>query len=68
MSIFSENVRKFRLERGLSQAELGKMINVCQVVIHDYEIAKITPKPDTFVRLAKALGTTCEELVFGQES
>ena len=65
MSNFSENVRKLRIERGLSQAELGKMIDVSQVVIQNYETEKITPKPTTFVRLAKALGTTCEEIVDG---
>lgn len=63
MSDFARNVRKFRLERGLTQAELGKKVDVCQVVIQNYEKGKTTPKPENFVRLAKALGTTCEKLV-----
>lgn len=63
MSNFSENVRRLRLANGFTQAELGKMINVSQVVIADYEREKITPKPTTFVKLAKALGTTCEEMI-----
>lgn len=63
MSNFAKNVRRLRKRKGLTQAELGKLIDVSQVVIHNYESEKITPKPTTFVQLAKALGVTCEELI-----
>ena len=63
MSNFAKNVRRLRKRKGLTQAELGEMIDVSQVVINNYESEKITSKPTTFVRLAKALGVTCEELV-----
>ena len=63
MSNFAKNVRRLRKRKGLTQAELGEMIDVSQVVINNYESEKITPKPTTFVRLDKALGVTCKELV-----
>lgn len=63
MSELSKNVRILRTKQGLTQEELGKKIDVSQVTVRNYETEKITPKPTTLVRLARALGVTVEQLV-----
>lgn len=62
---FAENVKKLRLEKGLTQAELGEKIFVAQPTVRNYEQGKIEPRPNTLVRLARALDTTVEQLVEG---
>lgn len=63
---FAENLKKLREEKGLSQAELAKLINVAQPSIANYERCKVLPTIVTGVDLARVLGTTCEELVKGE--
>ena len=63
---FAENLKKLRDEKGLSQAELARMANISQPSVANFEIGKIVPTIITGVDLAKALGTTCEQLVKGE--
>ena len=65
---FAENVRKLRLEKGLTQAELGEKIFVAQPTVRNYEQGKIEPRPNTLVRLARALDTTVEQLLKDQQN
>ncbi len=62
---FSDNVKRLREAKGYSQAELGKILDVSQQTISDYEKGKKQPTIVTGVDLAKALGVTVEELVSG---
>lgn len=62
---FSDNAKRLREEKQYTQAELGKLVGVSQQVIGDYEKGKKLPTIVTGVDLAKALGTTVEELVEG---
>lgn len=60
---FGENIRKLREEKGMSQAELADKVGVTQSMIARYETYVKVPNIQTSVKLAKALGTTCEKLV-----
>lgn len=60
---FAERLKKMRAEKGLSQAELGKLINVSAVTVCNYENGKIKPFVNTQIQLAKVLGITVEELM-----
>lgn len=60
---FSESVKKLREQKGLSQAELAEQVDVTQPMIAQYEKGLKIPTIITGVQLARALGTTCEELV-----
>ena len=62
---FSDNAKRLREEKQYTLAELGKLVGVSQQVIGDYEKGKKLPTIVTGVDLAKALGTTVEELVEG---
>ena len=58
-----ERIRKARLARGLTQAELGKKIGVSQRMVTYYEVRGVSPTPELLVKLAHVLGIPVEELV-----
>jgi transcriptional regulator with XRE-family HTH domain len=61
-----DRIRKFRLAKGLTQTELGKMVGVTQRVITYYEVRGVSPPPDLLVKIADALGVSLDEL-FGRK-
>lgn len=60
---FSNNLKRLREEKELTQAELAKRIQVAQPTIAMYERGTKLPSILVGVELAKVLNTTCEELV-----
>lgn len=60
---FSDNLKKAREREGMTQLELAKAIGVSQPTVAQYEKGQILPTIITGVSLAKALNTTCEDLV-----
>lgn len=59
-----DNIKKYRMAKGLSQTELAKMIGVAQKQISQYESGQRRPDCFNIVYLAKALDTTAEKLVY----
>jgi transcriptional regulator with XRE-family HTH domain len=57
------NVRDFRDQRGLSQAQLAKMIGVSQPRIAEIERGEANPRLSTIAKLAKALDVSVPELL-----
>ncbi len=56
-------LRQFRLERlGLTQAQLAEMVSVSRQTIIAIERGDYSPSVRLALQLAKALGTTVEEL------
>lgn len=54
-----ERIKALRLEKGLSQEELGRLVGVQRAAINKYEKGLVVNlKRDTANRLAQALGTT----------
>lgn len=64
---FAENVKRLRIEKGLTQAELANLIGIAQPTLAQYEKGLKLPTILTGIALAKRLGTTCEELVSDQK-
>lgn len=60
---FSAKVKQLREQKALTQKELSEKINVSQPTIAQYETGEKVPTIFNGVKLAKILGTTCEELV-----
>ena len=54
--IFARNLKKFRVEAGLSQRELAKETGIAQAHVSDIENAKQNIGLDTMVKLAQRLG------------
>lgn len=53
--IIGERIKKERIRRGLSQQQLGDMLNVSKVSICGYETGTRTPTMETFLDIIKAL-------------
>lgn len=62
---FGHNVRRLRLQRGLSQVELAKQVGVWQTYISRIERGD-TPSIEVAQRLARALGVTIDDLLAEQ--
>lgn len=59
-----KNLSKFRKEKGLTQEDLVKKSGVAISQIRRYETDKASPTLDVIAKLAKALGSSIDELVF----
>lgn len=62
MSI-GKNIKNLRKEKGLTQAELGKRLNVTQQMIGQYENDKNSPQMDTLKKIATALEVEVADLM-----
>lgn len=55
-------IRQFRLEKGYSQKELAKLLNVTSRTISRWEQNNNQPNPDELNKLAKLIGVSAEDL------
>lgn len=60
---FGKRLARIRKEKGLTQVELAKKMDIIQVLISDYERDKLRPYYDTVVNFSKALGVSADELL-----
>lgn len=58
-----QRIRTFRLAKGLTQTELGELVDLSQRQITYYEAAEGSPSPAMLVRLAEVLDVTTDELL-----
>ena len=50
-----ENIKRMRIEKGMTQKELGKMCNIAESAIRRYELGGANPKFETIQKIAAAL-------------
>lgn len=62
MSKVSDNIKNFRLYRGLSQLELANRVGRTVNVISNWELGKNAPDPDSIELICKILEITPNEL------
>jgi transcriptional regulator with XRE-family HTH domain len=62
---FADNLRRLRIERGLSQGELAGMSKLHQTEIARLEAGARSPRLETMVKLAVGLQVTVAALVEG---
>lgn len=55
-------VREKRIEKGLTQKELGRLAGISQTTISHIEIGNYIPMVDTALKIAAVLGVAAEEL------
>ena len=63
---FAENLKTAREKKQISQYELADMVGLNQAAIAYFELGSKVPNIYNGVQIAKALGTTAEQLVDGQ--
>ena len=66
--LFAENLKKYRLAIGLSQAKLAEKVNSSTHYIGMLEIKKRFPSPEMMARLAFALGIDTTEFFLREAS
>lgn len=60
-----ENIKKFRLDKKLTQKELGGLLGVSQAMIGQYESGLRNPKRETAQKIAGALGVSVDDILSG---
>lgn len=63
--MFAENLKKIRTERGISQEELAKKVNIHSVQFSRYERGQTQPSIEVVEKIANALNVSIDILVFG---
>ncbi len=61
--LIGKRIKDMRIERGLSQQELGDLLGVTKVSVCGYENGTRTPSLDTFNLLAEVFNTTTDYLL-----
>ncbi len=59
---FGERLKKSRIAKGWTQAELGKMLNVADATINRYEKDLRRPDPEMLRQMADILGVSIDYL------
>ena len=62
MTPFGENLRKIRIERGMSQEEFAELLGTSKQVISRYETAQRSPKVSTVSEYSEKLGVSIATL------
>lgn len=65
---FEDNVKAARLSAGYTQTEIANALGITAAAVAQWELGGKVPNLKTGVKLARMLGTTCEELVYGKEN
>lgn len=58
-----KNLKRLRLDRGYTQEELGKLLNVQKSAISKYERGTVVPTADILLRLADIFGVSVDVLL-----
>ena len=62
-NVFGKKLKELRLEKNLSQRELGKVFNMCNQTISFWESGSREPDLDTLVKIAHYFDVSLEELL-----
>ena len=60
---FNERLKKYREEKGLTQAQLSELAGITTRQIQNYKGGKARPRLDAAEKIAKALNITTDELL-----
>lgn len=60
---FGTRLKELRMQKGLTQRELGELIGVTKSVISFYELRERTPSPDVLIKLASVFHVSADELL-----
>lgn len=68
MNVFGENLRKIRIQKGMSQDELAHLLGTSKQVISRYETNQRSPKVSVVADYAEKLGVSIESLTTAHEN
>ena len=62
MSIFSENLKRYRKEKGFSQKRMAECLLISERAYQHYELGTREPNITTLVKIANMLGVSLDNL------
>lgn len=62
MNEVGSNIRRFRKEKGLTQNELGDLLEISEAMVGQYERGVRNPKLETIEKIAAALNVTAPDI------
>ena len=68
MSVFSENLKRFRQQKGLNQADVAEQISTSLTQIRRWESGQTSPSIDNAALLARCYGVSLDELYPSEKS
>ncbi len=67
MANIAINIKKLRLQKGITQEAFAKTVNVSRQAISSWETGRTQPDIEMIGTLADALGVSIEELIYGEK-
>lgn len=61
--VFGERLKQLRLDKGLKQSDLAKLLGVSNVAISHYESGSRKPDPDTLAQISDVFNVTVDNLL-----
>jgi transcriptional regulator with XRE-family HTH domain len=58
-----QNLKRIRLQKGISQGKIGRLLEVDKGFVSNIENGKTNPTLSTIAKLAKAIGVTADKLL-----
>ncbi len=62
------NIRKARIDKGMTQDELAEKLNVTRQAVSNWERGKTQPDIETLGKMAEIFGMSVEELIYGKKN
>ena len=65
--MLAKQIKKLRINAGMSQLQLAKELNVCPSAVGMYEQGRRTPSIDILILIAKIFSVSLDYLIMGSE-
>lgn len=65
---FGPRLKEIRLQRKLSQTEMGQLLGIHYIHIGRYEAGKAVPSVETLLSISQILNINLDRLVFGEQA
>ena len=65
MKQIGKNIKKHRIETGMTQDQLAEKLNVTRQAVSNWETGKTQPNIETLTALAEHFGVSVEALIYG---
>lgn len=66
MNQIGKNIKKHRMEQGMTQDQLAEKLNVTRQAVSNWETGKTQPGVETLTAMAAHFGISVEELIYGK--
>lgn len=66
MASIGKNIKRLRMEKGVTQEAFAKTINVSRQAVSSWETGRTQPDIEMLGSLSEALGVSIEELIYGE--